>query len=174
MQIRKIIPIFIFLFLFPVVSAHEAFTNLIGNIKVEITPNYLAPIVRQNFTASVEFTDLNSQQGLYLPYNVKIYNETDQIFEIDNLTTSATRISSFNYLFQKEGNYFIIIEIPSKGQADFPIFARTPNISGLIAVIIAGLAALIGYFVGRVDLLKPVEEEIEILEGRRKRKSKKS
>jgi len=169
---KKLIPILILLSLIPLVSAHEAFVNLIGNTKVELTPNYLSPILREKFTASVDFTDINTNKELYPTYNVKIYNETTQIFKIDNLTTSQTSISSFSYVFQKEGNYFILIEIPQKGQTDFPIFARAPNISGLIVVILVGFAALIGYFVGRVNLLAPLEEEIEVLEGKKKPKRK--
>jgi len=82
---KIIIALFIFPLLLPLASAHEAFTSLIGNIKVEVAPNFISPILRQNFTASVTFTDLNSNKELYLPYNVTIYNETAQIYEIDNL-----------------------------------------------------------------------------------------
>jgi len=171
---KQLVPIVIILFFVSIASAHEAFTNLLGNIKIEVAPNVISPILRQNFTASVTFTNINSDKELYLAYNVKIYNETEQIFKIDNLTTSPTKISSFSYVFQKEGNYFILIEIPGQGQADFPIYARTPNISGLILVIVVGFAAMIGYFVGRVNFLKPLEKEIEVLEGKKKKKSRKS
>jgi hypothetical protein len=169
---KLLIPIVIFLLLAPAALAHEAFINLIGNIEVEMTPNYLSPILRQTFTASITFTDLNSNKELYIPYNVSIYNETAQIFEIDNLKTSQTSISSFNYTFEKEGNYFILIQT-AQGQTDFPIFARAPNISGMIVVILVGFAALIGYFVGRVNLLKPLEEEIDVIEGKKKKRNKK-
>ena len=165
---KIIIALFIFPLLLPLASAHEAFTSLIGNIKVEVAPNFISPILRQNFTASVTFTDLNSNKELYLPYNVTIYNETAQIYEIDNLMTSADKISSFSYVFHKEGNYFILIQT-QQGQTDFSIFARTPNISGLIVVILVGFAALIGYFVGRVNLLQPLEEEIEVIKGKKKK-----
>jgi len=167
---KKLVPFFLLLLLVPAVLAHEAFTNLIGTIKVELAPNAISPIIHENFTASVTFTDFASSKELYYNYNVKIYNETAQIIEINNLTTSPTTVSSFSYVFQKEGNYFILIEIPSRGQADFPIFVRTPNITGMIVVFVAGLAALIGYFVGRINLLKPLEEEIEVLEVKKKRK----
>jgi hypothetical protein len=163
---KLLVPIAIFLLLAPAALASEVFINLIGNIKVEVTPNYLSPILRQTFTGSVTFTDLNSNKELYLPYNISIYNETAKIFEIDNLNTSQT---SFSYVFEKEGNYFILVQT-SQGQTDFPIFARTPNISGLIVVILVGFSALIGYFVGRVNLLKPLEEEIEVIEGKKKKK----
>jgi hypothetical protein len=169
---KKMIPVLVFLLLLPLASTHEAFTNLIGNIKVELAPNFLSPILRQKFTASVTFTDLNSEKELYIPYNVTIYNETAQIFEINNLKTSQTSISSFSYTFEKEGNYFILIQT-AQGQTDFPIFARAPNISGLIVVILVGLSALIGYFVGRVNLLKPLEEEIDVIEGKKKKRNKK-
>lgn len=159
---------FVFLLLVPLASSHEAFTNLIGNTIVELTPNYISPILRENFTSSVTFTDFNSKNELSIPYSVKIYNETAQIFEIDNLTTSPDKISSFSYVFEKEGNYFIIIQT-AQGQTDFPIFARVPNISGLITVIVVGFAALIGYFVGKVNFLKPLEDEIEVLEGKKKK-----
>ena len=169
---KLLVAVLVLLSLFSIVSAHEVFVNLVGNIKVELTPNYLSPITGANFTAFVDLTDLNSDNGIYTNYNVKIYNETAQIFEITNLTTAPAKISSFSYVFSKEGNYFILIEIPGKGQADFPVFARVPNISGLIAVIIGGVAALIGYFVGRVNLLKPIEEEIKVLEGKKKKPRK--
>jgi hypothetical protein len=168
---KLLIPIAIFLLLAPVALANESFINIIGDMKVEVTPNYISPILRQTFIASITFTDLNSNKELYIPYNVSIYNETAKIFEIDNLRTSQASVSSFSYVFEKEGNYFILVQT-AQGQIDFPIFARTPNISGLIFVILIGFAALIGYFVGRVNLLKPLEEEIDVIEGKNKKRNK--
>lgn len=155
-----------------IVSAHEAFINLIGNIKVEVTPNSLSPIVNDNFTATVEFTDLNSNTALYPTYNVKIYNETAQIFEIYNLTTAPAKISSFNYSFTKEGVYFFLVEVPGQGQTDFPIYIRAQSISAIYILVAAGIAALAGFAIGKFDLLKPLDQEIETLEG--KKKSRKS
>ena len=166
---KKILVVLAIIFsLGTIAEAHAAFINLIGNIEVQVTPNSLSPLVNDNFTASVDFTDLNSSKALYPTYNVKIYNQTELIFEIDNLTTAPAKISSFSYSFPTEGVYFFLIEIPGQGQTDFPIYIRSQSISGWVIVVAAGIAALAGYCIGKYDLLKPLEEGIEVLEGKKK------
>lgn len=164
---KQLIPLLIFLLMISLASAHEAYLGLIGKTVVELAPNYISPIIRENYTAEVAFVD-SSGNATFPTFNVLIYNETEKIFEIDNLKSSFGKITSFSYVFEKEGNYFIVIQ-NSDGQTDFPIYARAPNISGLFIILAAGITALIGFFVGKFNLLKPVEEEIEVIEGKKKK-----
>ncbi len=167
---KQLIPILILLSILPVVSAHEVYYGLIGRTVVEVAPNFISPVVGENYSSQVSFIDF-SGSAVFPHYNVLIYNVTSKVSEIDNITSFFGKISSFSYVFEKEGNYFITIQT-SDGQTDIPIYVRAPSIPAIAVVVAAGIAALAGYFIGKYDLMKPVDEGMKVLEGKKKSKNK--